>query len=219
MTQPRLANDEAVSNHSLKEMSDEWLVAAARDGNIDAFAALRDRHFRRILWTTYRITKNREDAEDALQDAFLKTFTHLKKFEGRCSFSSWVTSIAINMSLMILRKKRVIKELSIDTGDNDCVSDDRWQIRDLREDPERCYSRHERADLLKRAIRRLHPNLRTALELQQEQERSVREIADSLGISSAAVKARLFRARLSLRASLNQNNLRSCQSERKRSVG
>lgn len=219
MTQPRLANDEAVSNHSLKEMSDEWLVAAARDGDIDAFAALRDRHFRRILWTTYRITKNREDAEDALQDAFLKTFTHLKKFEGRCSFSSWVTSIAINMSLMILRKKRVIKELSIDTGDNDCVSDDRWQIRDLREDPERCYSRHERADLLKRAIRRLHPNLRTALELQQEQERSVREIADSLGISSAAVKARLFRARLSLRASLNQNNLRSCQSERKRSVG
>lgn len=219
MTQPRLANDEAVSNHSLKEMSDEWLVAAARNGNIDAFAALRDRHFRRILWTTYRITKNREDAEDALQDAFLKTFTHLKKFEGRCSFSSWVTSIAINMSLMILRKKRVIKELSIDTGDNDCVSDDRWQIRDLREDPERCYSRHERADLLKRAIRRLHPNLRTALELQQEQERSVREIADSLGISSAAVKARLFRARLSLRASLNQNNLRSCQSERKRSVG
>ena len=199
MTQPRLANDEAVSNHSLKEMSDEWLVAAARDGNIDAFAALRDRHFRRILWTTYRITKNWEDAEDALQDAFLKTFTHLNTFEGRASFSSWVTRIAINMSLMILRKKRVIKELSIDTHDNDCILDDRWQLRDLREDPERCYSRHERADQFERAIRRLHLNPRTALELQLGQEHSIRDIADSFGISSAAVKARLFRARLSLR--------------------
>jgi hypothetical protein len=58
MTQPRLPNDEAVSNRSSKEMSDEWLVVAARDGNVDAFAVLRDRHFRRILRTTYRITKN-----------------------------------------------------------------------------------------------------------------------------------------------------------------
>jgi RNA polymerase sigma-70 factor (ECF subfamily) len=218
MTQPRLANDEAVSNHSLKEMSDEWLVAAARDGNIDAFAALRDRHFRRILWTTYRITKNWEDAEDALQDAFLKTFTHLNTFEGRASFSSWVTRIAINMSLMILRKKRVIKELSIDTHDNDCVLADRWQLRDLREDPERSYSRREREDLLRRAIRRLRPNLRTALELQQAQEYSTQEIADSLDISSAAVKSRLLRARLSLRARLRNDSLRSYQSENARSI-
>jgi RNA polymerase sigma-70 factor, ECF subfamily len=144
---------------------------------------------------------------------FLKTSTHLNTFEGRASFSSWVTSIAINMSLIILRKKRVLKELSIDAHDNDCVLDDRWQLRDVREDPERCDSRHERADLLKRAIRGLHPNPRTALELQQGQERSLREIADSLGISSAAVKARLFRARLSLRTVLCENNSRSCRSE------
>jgi RNA polymerase sigma-70 factor, ECF subfamily len=219
MTQPRLPNDEAVSNRSSKEMSDEWLVVAARDGNVDAFAALRDRHFRRILRTTYRITKNWEDAEDALQDAFLKAFTHLNEFEGRCSFSSWVTRIAINMALMILRKKRVIKELSIDAGDNDCVLDDGWQLRDLREDPERCYSRRERANLLKRAIRGLRPNLRTALELQQAQEHSIREIADSLGISSAAVKGRLSRARLSLRTVLRDNNLSSYQIEGKRSIG
>jgi hypothetical protein len=77
---------------------------------------------------------------------------------------------------MILRKKRVVKELSIDAGDDDCVLDDRWQLRDLREDLERCYSRHERADLLKRAFRRLRPNLRTALELQPAQEYSMREI-------------------------------------------
>jgi RNA polymerase sigma-70 factor (ECF subfamily) len=218
MTQPRPANDKAISSHSSKEMNDELLIAAAKDGNDDAFAALRDRHFRRILWTTYRITKNWEDAEDALQDAFLKTFTHLNEFEGRCSFSSWVTRIAINTSLMILRKKRVVKELSIDAGDDDCVLDDRWQLRDLREDPERCYSRHERADLLKRAFRRLRPNLRTALELQQA-EYSMPEIADSLGISLAAAKSRLFRARLSLRTVLRDNNLSSCQSEGARSIG
>jgi RNA polymerase sigma-70 factor (ECF subfamily) len=219
MTQPRPANDKAISSHSLKEMNDEWLIAAAKDGNDDAFAALRDRHFRRILWTTYRITKNWEDAEDALQDAFLKAFTHLNEFEGRCSFSSWVTRIAINASLMILRKRRVVKELSIDAGDNDCVSDDGWQLRDLREDPERCYSRRERANLLKRAIQGLRPNLRTALELQQAQEHSIREIADSLGISSAAVKGRLSRARLSLRTVLRDNNLSSYQIEGKRSIG
>src|SRR5580692_2638415 len=131
MTQPRLTNDETVSNHSLKEMSDERLVAVARDGNIDAFEVLRDRHFRRILWTTYRITKNWEDAEDALQDAFLKTFTHLNKFEGRSSFSSWVTRIAINMSLMIIRKKCANRELSIDASDSDCESYDRWELRDF----------------------------------------------------------------------------------------
>jgi|ERR1700722_17119075 RNA polymerase sigma-70 factor (ECF subfamily) len=219
MTQPRPANDKAISSHSLKEMNDEWLIAAAKDGNDDAFAALRDRHFRRILWTTYRITKNWEDAEDALQDAFLKAFTHLNEFEGRCSFSSWVTRIAINASLMILRKRRVVKELSIDAGDSDCVSDDGRQLRDLREDPERCYSRRERANLLKRAIQGLRPNLRTALELQQAQEHSIREIADSLGISSAAVKGRLSRARLSLRTVLRDNNLSSYQIEGKRSIG
>ena len=218
MTQAIPANNGAEISHSLVEMSDEWLVAATKDGNVDAFAELRDRHSRRILWTAYRITKNWEDAEDALQDAFLKAFTHLNEFEDRCRFSSWVMRIAINMSLMILRKKRANKELSIDARDNDSVSDDRWQMRDLREDPERCYSRHERAELLRRAIRRLRPNLRTALELQQAQEYSIREIADSLSISSSAVKTRLFRARLSLRARLRNDSLRSYQSENARSI-
>ena len=128
MTQAIPANNGAAISHSSKEMSDEWLVAATKDGNVDAFAELRDRHSRRILWTAYRITKNWEDAEDALQDAFLKAFTHLNEFEDRCRFSSWVMRIAINMSLMILRKKRANKELSIDARDNDSVSDDRWQM-------------------------------------------------------------------------------------------
>ena len=194
--------DGAAISHSLKQMTDEWLVLAAKDGNANAFAELRDRHSSKILRTTYRITRNWEDAEDALQDAFLKAFTHLKKFEGRSSFSSWVTRIAINMSLMILRKKRTNREFSIDPSDNDCESYDNWEPPDLREDPERRYARHEREELLRRAICRLSPALRTAVELQQAQEYSMQELADSLGISLAAVKSRLLRARLCMRTLL-----------------
>jgi RNA polymerase sigma-70 factor (ECF subfamily) len=194
--------DGAAISHNLKPMSDEWLVSAAKEGNTNAFAELRDRHSSKVLRTTYRITRNWEDAEDALQDAFFKAFLHLKKFEGRSSFLSWVTRIAINMSLMIMRKKRANRELSIDVSEVNCESHDRWEPVDLREDPERRYARHERAKLLRRAIRRLRPALRTAVELQQTQEYSMKELADSLGISLAAAKSRLSRARLSIRTSL-----------------
>ena len=219
MTQQMLANNKAVISQSLKEMSDEWLVLAAKDGNANAFVELRDRHSSKILRTTYRITRNWEDAEDALQDSFLKAFLHLKKFESRSSFSSWVTRIAINTSLMIMRKKRRNRELSIDVSDNDCESHDGWDPLDLREDPERRYGRHERAELLRRAIRRLSPALRTVVELQQEQEHSVQKLADSLGISLAAAKSRLLRARSSMRTLLQENNLRPYQSEGTRSIG
>ena len=211
--------DGAVISHSPKQMSDERLVLAAKGGDANAFDELRDRHFSKILRTTYRITRNWEDAEDALQDSFLNAFVHLNKFEGRSSFSSWVTRIAINMSLMAMRKKRRNKELSIDPSDNDSESYDSWEPPDLREDPERRYARHERAERLRGAIRRLRPALRTALELQQAQEYSVQELADSLGISLAATKSRLLRARLSVRTLLHDNNLRSCQSEGTRSIG
>jgi RNA polymerase sigma-70 factor (ECF subfamily) len=209
----------AIISHSPKQISDEWLVLAARDGDANAFAELRDRHSSKILRTTYRITRNWEDAEDALQDSFLKAFLHLNKFEGRSSFSSWVTRIAINTSLMIMRKKRANREFSIDVSDNDCESYDRWEPLDLGEDPERRYARHERAELLRRVIRRLPPALRTAVELQQAREYSLQELADSLGISLAAAKSRLLRARLSMRTLLHDNNLRSYQSEGTRLIG
>ena len=215
-----LENDDgAAVRHSLKQMSDEWLVLAAKDGNTNAFAELRDRHSSKILRTTYRITRNWEDAEDALQDSFLNAFVHLDKFEGRCSFSSWVTRIAINMSLMAVRKPRTKRELAIDVSDDDGETCDRWEPRDLGEDPECCYARHERAELLRRAIRRLRPVLRNVVELQQARDYSVQELADSLGISLAATKSRLLRARLSMRTLLHDNNLRSYQSKGERSFG
>ena len=202
------SNNGAIISRSLEQMSDEWLVSAAKDDNVNAFVELRDRHSSKILRTTYRITRNWEDAEDALQDSFLKAFLHLNKFEGKSRFSSWVTRIAINTSLMIMRKKCANRELSIDAGDKDRESDARWEPQDFREDPERCYARHERAELLRGAIRRLPPVLRSAVELQQAQEYSVQELADSLGISLAAAKSRLTRARLSMRTHLDEQFMR-----------
>jgi RNA polymerase sigma-70 factor, ECF subfamily len=217
MNLPISTNNGAFVSHTLKQISEEWLVLAAKDGNANAFAELRDRHSPGILSTTYRITRNWEDAEDALQDTFLKVFTHLNRFEGRSSFSTWVTRIAINTSLMILRKKRANKELLIDASGDNFISDDKWELRDWRETPELRYVRHERAELLRKAIRRLNPVLRSPLELQHAQDCSIQEIGDSLGISSAAAKSRLLRARARLRALLQNKNLRSYQSEGVRS--
>jgi DNA-directed RNA polymerase specialized sigma24 family protein len=100
--------------YSLPCASDESLVAAAKEGLHIAFAEVCNRHSRRIFTTVYRITKNREDAEDACQDATLKAFVHLNTFDGRAKFSTWLTRIAINSALMILRQKRRRNETSID---------------------------------------------------------------------------------------------------------
>ena len=199
MNLPISTNNGAFVSHTLKQTGDEWLVLAAKDGDANAFVELRDRHSPRILSTAYRITGNWEDAEDALQDAFMQAFIHLNEFEGRSKFSSWVTRIAINMALMTMRKRRGIKELSIDASDNDSESYDSWELRDLCEDPEHRYARHERTQLLRKAIRRLRPKLRTIVELQQAYECSTQELAESLGISVVAAKTRLYRAKSHLR--------------------
>ena len=205
MNLPIPVNNVAIS--SLKLMSDEWLVLAAKDGNISAFAELRNRHFRKLLRTAYRITRNLEDAEDAIQESLLKAFVHLNKFEGRSSFSSWLTRIAINKSLEAIRRRRVNKENSIDAGDDTRKPHEGWELRDLGEDPERHYARHEIGELLRDEIHQLCPNLRTVIELQQEHEYSTQQLADSLGISLAAVKSRLLRARASMRASIQRKGV------------
>ena len=95
----------------LETSNDETLVAAAKTGEHQAFSELWNRHSKKTFSTMYRITRNRQDAEDALQDAFLKAYVHLKNFDGRSSFSTWLTRIAINSALMILRRKIISAEL------------------------------------------------------------------------------------------------------------
>ena len=187
---------------NLKDLNDDLLVTVAKTGDVSAFVELRERHSTKILRTLYLITKNTEDAEDALQETFLKVFMHLKKFESRSSFSSWATRIAINSALMILRKKRSWKEISIDSAGDDCGIVGRLELRDFSEDPEHCYARREREEFLRSAILRLRPALRDVIELRLTEEYSMQELAECLGISTTAAKSRLLRARLALQTFL-----------------
>jgi RNA polymerase sigma-70 factor (ECF subfamily) len=190
----------------LAEMSDEMLASRAKSGDTDAFVELSKRHANKVFQTTYRVTRNRQDAEDALQDALLNAFTHIKNFEGRSSFSTWLTRIAINSALMILRKKRNCYEIPIEGGDGRGGKFAPWEPRSPLDDPESHYVRGERHKLLRKAIHQLPPVYREVIQLRQAKERSVREIAQSLGITVAAVKSRLSRAKSALRTSMIQTD-------------
>jgi RNA polymerase sigma-70 factor, ECF subfamily len=184
------------------EISDAVLVSTAKSGDADAFVELSKRHYRRVFYETYRITRNQQDAEDALQDSLLNAFCHLKHFQERANFSTWLTRIAINSALMILRKKRNCFEFSLDGSDDPSGKCQRWETQSLGEDPESNYVRREREALLREAILRLPRGCREVVELWQAREHSAREIAQALGISVPAVKTRLSRARSTLRAEL-----------------
>jgi RNA polymerase sigma-70 factor (ECF subfamily) len=189
-------------DYSSADMSDEMLASRAKSGDTDAFVELSKRHANRVFQATYRVTRNRQDAEDALQDALLNAFTHMKNFEGRSSFSTWLTRIAINSALMILRKKRNCYEVPMDGGDSNVGNFATWEPRSPIDDPESHYVRGERRKLLRKAIHQLPPVYREVIQLRQTKERSVREIAQSLDITVPAVKSRLARAKRALRTSM-----------------
>src|SRR3984957_5694768 len=179
--------------------SDEMLVSAAKGGNLVAFNVLCERYSPRPLRKIYCITKDWEDAEDALQDALLKAFTHLKTFEGRCRFSSWFTRIAINSSLMILRKRRVRREVSLDDDGDDPGS---GQLPDPRaKSPETLFVQSETRELIRLAVLHLGPRFREVIELRQLHGHSAKVVSQELGITVAAAKSRLSRARTLLRKS------------------
>jgi RNA polymerase sigma-70 factor (ECF subfamily) len=200
---PSIAKQNFVISQTLRGMGDELLVQAAKSGNRSAFVELCERHSKKLLPRIYRITKNREDAEDVLQDSLLKAYVHLKSFECRSSFSSWLTRIAINTALMLLRKRRGL-EVPIDHPSNDSQSWRTWEPWDHSETPESHYVRREREELLKSVILRLPQKFREAVELRHALGYSTSEIAQTLGISVAAAKSRLLRARMAVRAYLSQ---------------
>jgi RNA polymerase sigma-70 factor (ECF subfamily) len=184
------------------EMTEAALVSMAKLGDSDAFAQLGRLYSNRILRTIYRITRNWQDAEDALQDAMLRAFSHVRNFQEKCSFSTWLTRIAINSALMILRKKRNCYEVPFDGIDDFGDNYLRWEIKCPAENPESRLARKEREELLSDAILRLPTLLREVVELRQAREYSTREIAQALGITVPAVKSRLARARVTLRTAL-----------------
>jgi RNA polymerase sigma-70 factor (ECF subfamily) len=198
--------DEINSKFAGPATTDEVLVAAAKTGNHSAFAELWTRYSNTAFKIVYRITGSRDDAEDAIQDAWMKAYMHLKTFDSRSKFSTWLTRIAINSALMILRKKRSHPETSMDWS-IDGETWQQWEVADKRANIEEHYSRKETERDLKQAIHRLRPALRTIIEIQQSNDGSIKELADVAGISVAAVKSRLLRARTVLRRSLQSSSL------------
>jgi RNA polymerase sigma factor (sigma-70 family) len=184
-----------------QEPAEKSLVDAAKGGHSTAFGALCERYAQQLLRATHRITRNREDSEDAVQDAMMRAFVHLRDFDGRSSFSTWLTRIAINSALMILRKKRTSVEVPTIGADDFGVDNPVYEVADRAPNPEKQYAQNEEQRILRRAIRSLRPSLRGVVEAQQLQERSMRETARAMCISVAAAKGRLFHAKAALRKS------------------
>ena len=183
-----------------EQCSDQSLVSAAMAGDVTAFTALCRLHSPRLLRTVRQITRNHEDAEDALQDAFMRAFVHLKSFDGRAQFATWLTRIALNSALMILRKRRHYPAVSIDSGREDEAAS--WEIADRADDPERRLLKSETTEWVRKAIAELDPTPRVAMEFWNCEELSAREGARKLNISKAAFKSRLSRAKAELRNEL-----------------
>jgi RNA polymerase sigma factor (sigma-70 family) len=196
--------DTAAQRKEAESADDAMLVAVAQSGDSSAFVELSQRHSRRVMHKIYRITNNWQDAEDVFQDSLMRAFVHLHTFESRASFSTWLTRIAINTALMLLRKRKGTPRPAFDSGADDTGQSEKWEIRDHRDNPEQHYARQQRVTMLSGAMQRLRPGSRRVLELQQSGDLSNKEIAQSLGISEPAVKSRLLRARIELREYVNR---------------
>jgi RNA polymerase sigma-70 factor (ECF subfamily) len=191
--------NEANAAGNIEGWSEGELIAAAKNGHGSAFGILCERHEEMILRVTFRITRNREDAEDAVQDSFLSAFVHLAGFDERSRFATWLTRIAINSALGQLRKKRGVREISMDEPSNTEETRPQLELPDRTPDPEENYHRRERREIVDAAVGRLRPRSRKVVEVHQLGEFSMKETAQILGISMAAAKARMFHARAALR--------------------
>ena len=183
------------------------LVFAAKGGDGQAFEILIKRYQRRILAIARRFTRIREDAEDIVQQSFQKAFVHLHKFEGKSFFSTWLTRIAINEALMLLRKGRGLREVSIDDLSGDEETTVRLEMRDSRAGPETAFLQGERNEILYEAMDKLTPRTRTAIELRELRELSTAEAARAMGVSVGGVKARVFHGRRKLRRLLKRESV------------
>jgi RNA polymerase sigma factor (sigma-70 family) len=203
------AGENLAFREDFERLDERSLVRATKCGQSVAFDLLCERLAPRVLRSLYRITRNREDAEDALQDSFLSAFLHIAEFDGRSTFSTWLTRIAINSALMILRKRRNSQEISLDGSTDTGEKSATWEMPDHAPNPEKRYAQMERENVLRGAIGTLRPAIRKVIELQQLQEHSMKETAAMIGISVPAAKARLFHAKVALRKAPRLKSIRS----------
>jgi RNA polymerase sigma-70 factor, ECF subfamily len=179
------------------------LVSLAKGGDLGAFDELVNRYERRIFRLTMNITQNREDAEDATQDAFMKSFQHLPDFQGGSRFYTWLVRIAVNEALMRLRRRRP----NVTSLDEPVQTEEDLMPREIEDwgpTPEQRYQVTELNSILNNAIAELEPIFRTVFVLRDVEQLSTEETAEALGISVPAVKSRLLRARLRLREKLGR---------------
>ena len=188
----------------IENNEEQALVERARAGDAQAFTTLVNRYERKIFRLAKHITQNDEDAEDVLQESFLKAYSNLDTFQGQSKFYTWLVRIAVNQSLMKLRKRKSDRTVSLDEPhetDEDTVT---REIAVWDEDPEKKYSQEELREILSKAVDGLKPGFRTVFVLRDIEELSTEETAEALGISVPAVKSRLLRARLQLREKLTR---------------
>lgn len=185
-------------------LDDMALVHACKRGDAVAFEQLVKRYDRRLLSIAQHVTHNREDAQDAVQEAFLKVFRKLTQFQENSQFSTWLIRITVNESLMKVRKQRTIREVSIDEdslGDQDMGP---FELADWAPSPEEQYREAELRNILRNTLQELQPGLRVVFVLRDIEGLSTEEAAEVLELTPIAVKARLWRARLQLRARLSE---------------
>jgi RNA polymerase sigma-70 factor (ECF subfamily) len=180
------------------------LVAEAKAGSYAAFDELVNRHEKKIYRLGLNLTGNPEDAEDVLQEAFLKAFLHLPDFREDSRFYTWLVRIAVNEGLMKLRKRRSDKSVPIEDSVDEEGDVMPREFADWKPNPEELYAQTEIEEILRNAAQTLSPGFRTVFLLRDVEGLSTQETADVMGISEGAVKARLFRARLQLREELSK---------------
>ncbi len=180
------------------------LVQAAKKGDVGAFGELVKRYDRNVFRIALHITQNREDAEDVVQDAFLKSYENLEQFQGQSKFYTWLVRIAVNEALMKLRRRRPERMVSLDQEVQTEEDSMPREVADWSPNPEQLYNQAELRDILGKTIQGLPPSFRTVFVLRDVEGLSTEETAQALELSVPAVKSRLLRARLQLRERLNR---------------
>jgi RNA polymerase sigma-70 factor (ECF subfamily) len=189
---------------SMAARDDLGLVHASKGGNVAAFEELVKRYDRKLLRIAQSVTHNREDSQDAVQEAFLRAYQNLAAFREQSQFSTWLIRITVNQSLIKLRKQRATKETSLDEdfeAEQDTLPK---EVTDWAPNPEQLYWASELRDILIKCLEELSPLLRTVFVLRDIEGLTIDETAEVLHVSHTAVKARLWRARLQLREGLNE---------------
>ena len=195
--QPRIAS---LDDRTAK---DKALVLAAKNGDGQAFDILVRRYRSKMLRVAQRFTRNEADAEDIVQQSFQKAFVHLQQFEGHSTFSTWLTRIAINQALMLLRKRVSIAEIPlVEQANAENGATLSLDFPDSRVNPEDSCARQEQKEILSAALNKLSPGMREAIQLREIEELSTKEAARVMGISTLAVKARVFHGRKKIAKSI-----------------